>query len=301
MAIEPNLSPRLKSMTLHVDGVSFAFGGTVADAGDADGKSWAQPRPDLDLRHRRHDPADARQRRPHGGGRRSRNAHEQCLHVHGIRTSGSPTWDAEHGQSLQSVRIITLPASGKGTLTLGGTAVTADQSVARSDIDGGRLKYTPPADEYGDDLASFTFKVSDGTAESSTAYTMTVTVTAPLVSIGPDILVVAEGAGAAVVTVSLDRPRGESALSVLWLTQDGTAEAPNDYTAREGSRDLRRRGEPEGDFGPHCGRRGAGKPGPRHPRILLCLPRSRAGLPPERQLDNHRGNSSTTTETPRRT
>ena len=142
--------------------------------------------------------------------------------------------DEEHGQSLQSVRIVTLPASGKGTLTLGGTAVTADQSVARSDIDGGRLQYTPPADEYGDDLASFTFKVSDGTAESSTAYTMTVTVTAPLVSIGPDVLVVAEGAGAAVVTVSLDRPRAESALSVLWLTQDGTAEAPSDYTAREG-------------------------------------------------------------------
>ena len=142
--------------------------------------------------------------------------------------------DEEHGQSLQSVRVITLPASGKGTLTLGGTAVTADQSVARSDIDGGRLQYSPPPDEYGDDLASLTFKVSDGTAESSTANTMTVTVTAPLVSLSPAVLVVAEDAGAAVLTVSLDGPRGESALSVLWSTDDGTGEAPSDYTARQG-------------------------------------------------------------------
>ena len=142
--------------------------------------------------------------------------------------------DAEHGQSLQSVRIVTLPASGKGALTLDGTAVTPGQSVARSDIDGRRLQYAPPADEYGDDLASFTFKVSDGTAESSTANTMTVTVTAPLVSLSPDVRVVAEDAGAAVLTVSLDRPRGESALSVLWSTDDGTGKAPNDYTARQG-------------------------------------------------------------------
>ena len=50
----------------------------------------------------------------------------------------------------------------------------------------------------------------------------------------PGLLSVAENAGAAVLTVSLDRP-APSALSVLWYTQDEHAEAPSDYTAREGS------------------------------------------------------------------
>ena len=55
-----------------------------------------------------------------------------------------------------------------------------------------------------------------------------------VVSIEPGHLAVAEDAGPAVLTVSLNRP-AESALSVAWATQDWSAEAPNDYTAREGS------------------------------------------------------------------
>ena len=53
------------------------------------------------------------------------------------------------------------------------------------------------------------------------------------VSLSPDLLAVAEDAGAAVLTVSLDRPAA-SPLSVAWSTQDLDAEAPNDFTAREG-------------------------------------------------------------------
>ena len=234
LSITPKLSTRLKSMTLHVDGASFAFGGTVADDGPSlDGKSWRNP----GLTWTADTPVTIRLTRANVAPTAANG--EVVTPTNSAYTFTASDFrfsdvDEEHGQSLQGVRIVTLPASGKGTLTLGGTAVTADESVARSDIDGGRLKYTPPADEYGNDLASFTFKVSDGTAESSAANTMTVTVTAPLVSLSPDVLVVAEGAGAAVVTVSLDRPCAESALSVLWLTQDGTAEAPNDYTAGEG-------------------------------------------------------------------
>ena len=54
--------------------------------------------------------------------------------------------------------------------------MTANQVVAATNI--GVLAYTPPENANGTGYASFTFKVSDGTAESAVAYTMTITVTA---------------------------------------------------------------------------------------------------------------------------
>ena len=54
--------------------------------------------------------------------------------------------------------------------------MTANQVVAATNI--GTLAYTPPANANGTGYASFTFKVSDGTAESAADYTMTITVTA---------------------------------------------------------------------------------------------------------------------------
>ena len=83
--------------------------------------------------------------------------------------------DADPGDTLESVEIITLPASGTGTLALSGTPVTAGQEIAEADI--GTLTYTPPANANGTGYASFTFKVSDGEIPSP-AYTMTITVTA---------------------------------------------------------------------------------------------------------------------------
>ena len=80
------------------------------------------------------------------------------------------------GDTLSNVRIVTLPASGTGTLALSDTPVTANQVVAATNI--GVLAYTPPANANGTGYASFTFKVSDGTAESAADYTMTITVTA---------------------------------------------------------------------------------------------------------------------------
>ena len=84
--------------------------------------------------------------------------------------------DADTGDTLASVKIVTLPAL--GLLTNGGTAVRADESIAKADIDANRLVFTPVADGNGDSYTSFTFKVSDGTDESASAYTMTVDVTA---------------------------------------------------------------------------------------------------------------------------
>ena len=82
--------------------------------------------------------------------------------------------DADTGDGLASVRVVTLP--GSGTLAVSGAAVSADQEVAVSDL-GGNLTFTPAADGHGIGYASFTFRVSDGTAESASDYTMTIDVT----------------------------------------------------------------------------------------------------------------------------
>ena len=85
--------------------------------------------------------------------------------------------DTDTGDSLASVKIVTLPASGTGTLTLSGTAIGSGdlpKTVPAAEIDD--LKYSPPANLYGTDVASFTFKVNDGTVDSDNAYTMTIDV-----------------------------------------------------------------------------------------------------------------------------
>ena len=84
--------------------------------------------------------------------------------------------DTDSGDALASVKIATLPGPGKGSLALDGTAVTANQAIEASDL--GKLTYTPPANANGDGYASFTFKVSDGIAESAASYTMTLDVSA---------------------------------------------------------------------------------------------------------------------------
>ena len=84
--------------------------------------------------------------------------------------------DTDAGNTLSNVTIVTLPASDKGTLKLDTTAVTAQQSVSKADLDADKLTFTPTANANGQ--ARFTFKVSDGTDESASASAMTVAVTA---------------------------------------------------------------------------------------------------------------------------
>ncbi|MGY0217397.1 tandem-95 repeat protein [Endozoicomonadaceae bacterium StTr2] len=69
--------------------------------------------------------------------------------------------DVDSGDSMQSITITTLPAS--GSLTLNGAAVTANQVISLADID--KLKYTAPATE-ADVGTSFGFTVSDGSLSS---------------------------------------------------------------------------------------------------------------------------------------
>ena len=88
--------------------------------------------------------------------------------------------DADSGDALASVTIVSLPAAGSLTLAPAGggaaVAVTANQSVAAAAI--GRLAFTPAADGNGTGYASFTFKVNDGEDDSALSYTMSVNVTA---------------------------------------------------------------------------------------------------------------------------
>jgi hypothetical protein len=85
--------------------------------------------------------------------------------------------------SLLAVEITTLPMA--GILSDNGVAVTAGQFVSATDIDAGRLVFTPAVNARGAGYASFTFQVENngGTANGGVALdpspkTMTVNVTA---------------------------------------------------------------------------------------------------------------------------
>lgn len=65
--------------------------------------------------------------------------------------------DPDTGNTLQNVRIDTLPAV--GTLSLAGTPVTVGQQIPAAQL--AILTYAPPAGQAGSNLASFTFSVSD--------------------------------------------------------------------------------------------------------------------------------------------
>ena len=89
--------------------------------------------------------------------------------------SDFPFTDAD-GNSLSSVKILSLPATDKGTLTFSGMALTSGdlpQTVPAAQFNS--LKYVPPANENGGDIpfTSFTFRVNDGTDDSAATYTLT--------------------------------------------------------------------------------------------------------------------------------
>ena len=84
--------------------------------------------------------------------------------------------DADADDTLDSVRVVTPPAS--GTLALDGTEVMADDVVTKAQLDDGDLIFTPVAGATGDPYTTFTFKVNDGTDDSAAAYTMSITVSA---------------------------------------------------------------------------------------------------------------------------
>ena len=83
--------------------------------------------------------------------------------------------------SLDHVKITSLPGTGEGTLSLNSSAVAVDDEVSKGDINGGKLQYTPPASGSGRAFTSFKFKVSDG-LDDSAEYDMSINVYVAFVS-----------------------------------------------------------------------------------------------------------------------
>lgn len=81
--------------------------------------------------------------------------------------------DVDPSSALASVEIVGLPA--KGTVSLSGTPITANQVISAANIP--NLTWTPNANEYGTSNTSLTFKVNDGTLADTTARTLTFNVT----------------------------------------------------------------------------------------------------------------------------
>ncbi|MEE4113372.1 MAG: PilC/PilY family type IV pilus protein [Desulfobacteraceae bacterium] len=90
------------------------------------------------------------------------------------------------GDTLQAVKVVTSP--NLGALKISGTAVAAGAEIPVANI--GNLTFTPSADANGTPYTTFSFKVSDGTNESVSTYTMTINVNpvndAPSFTRGPD-------------------------------------------------------------------------------------------------------------------
>ena len=86
-----------------------------------------------------------------------------------------PFADAD-GHAFHGVKLISLATD--GTLFLDGTAVAAaGTEVPAASLDNDEFTFRPHPDDYRSPYATFTFKVSDGFAESGGVYTMTVNVT----------------------------------------------------------------------------------------------------------------------------
>jgi VCBS repeat-containing protein len=81
------------------------------------------------------------------------------------------------GDALAGVRITTLQADGVlqyfNSTRSAWEDVALDQFISAQDLADGKLRFRPDADEYGNAYASFGFVVSDGTADSVTANSVT--------------------------------------------------------------------------------------------------------------------------------
>lgn len=86
--------------------------------------------------------------------------------------------DPNSGDTLQAVRITSLPANGTLQYQDGNgnwVAVSLNQTLAKADIDAGKLRFVPSADWFG--TTSFGFQVSDGKSYSAGSYAFALTVT----------------------------------------------------------------------------------------------------------------------------
>jgi uncharacterized repeat protein (TIGR01451 family) len=101
-----------------------------------------------------------------------------------LAVSDFPFSDVDTGDSLQAVRVVSLPVTGTLYVDADGDgavgvdeAVSALDDVSVDDITAGYFKFKPAADGNGTPYASFTFRVCDA-VDCSDAYIMSVNVTA---------------------------------------------------------------------------------------------------------------------------
>ena len=109
----------------------------------------------------------------------------------GFQDADNSDSDANNDDTLNHVKITSLPDTGEGTLWLDANdddnlgdseAVSVGDAVAAGDIDGGKLQYTPPASGTGKAFTSFKFKVNDGLDDSVGEVTMSINVSVAFVS-----------------------------------------------------------------------------------------------------------------------
>ena len=129
-----------------------------------------------------------------------------------------PFSDADSSDTLDHVKITSLPGTDKGTLLLDGSTIAAidlPKTVTSTQLRNSDLTYTPPANENGTPFTTFTFKVNDGFEDSASTYRMSITVDAvndaPVIS-GPTTLSVAENTdpGVALGTYTATDQEGDS-------------------------------------------------------------------------------------------
>ena len=88
-----------------------------------------------------------------------------------------------------------------------------DAAVTRAQLDAGSLTYTPPTDQTGTGVAFFYFAVSDGIAESTSVYRMTIDIAADTVAPGrPRNLTAVPGNGAVALRWEAPLSPGSSAI-----------------------------------------------------------------------------------------
>ena len=133
------------------------------------------------------------------------------------------------GDTLDSVTLVTLPTAGHLNAGIS-LLTTAGRSIDASDLS--NLTFTPAPVDSGTGYASFTFKVNDGTADSASAYTMTIDARAAVpaqVEFVQTAVTVEEGQHVPlqVRTTTSDRPTLN--LPIILLPEVGTA-TDADYT-----------------------------------------------------------------------
>ncbi len=125
-------------------------------------------------------PAATQCRRHRDGERHAHNADDWAQHGHHPGEDTPYTFAAGNfpltgpaGETLQSVTIVTLPAT--GTLKLSGVAVTAGQVITAANI--ANLTFTPVNGGTGSPYTTFPFEVTDASGATSASATETVNVT----------------------------------------------------------------------------------------------------------------------------